>query len=1053
MAILSKYNIEKYQFDIDVRKRHQLYGMSGKLIYEGKWISRRDDPIIIVEMNETIAEREARFYLELNSHHNIIHTLGYVENSLNLTIFIQEFAQLTDLAGVLMDNQFIISQTILIEMFLQIADAMSYITSKKIVHGDLGCRNVLVFQLDPSQTKNNLVKITDFGLARWIDQPSSHQDQLVIPIRYCAPEILQNNRHEEYSEKSDVYSMGVLIWEALSNSEIPYSSIPKDDDVKQMKLNNEKLQKPHTCDHQLWTLMNNCWNNNPRDRPSFELIKQRLSNMKVSDNRDLRSFVSFHEPPAHYEYELDIDIEMHDLLNGQFGKTYEAEWISREERPIVLIVMDKEPSEYEALVYTNFNPHHHILYTFGFVENNRGLILLLQERALHGNLQVLLNNRQFQPLPIVLITIFLQIVEAMIYVISKDIVHGNLCCANVLVFQMHPSESTENLVKLTNFSLAHKNDPSFVDDRRLPIPVRYCAPEILRSAGRSNYSELSDVYSMGVLMWEACSNGKLPYESLKTNSEIRQRKLNGEKLSKPFMCDRQIWSIIEDCWHNEPQLRYNFKDMKKRFFNVRRDSIETSQYELNVNVKQRRPLNGNNGKFYEADWIPKKDPPIILIVMDEEIAEQEALFYMKFNSHPHIVHTFGFVKNDLKLTMLLQERALYGDLQTLLQNEKFQPSGEVLVAIFLQIIDAMIYITSQGIVHGDLRCINVLVFEMNSSDSRRNLVKLTNFRMSCEKDQSVSIKRVPQNLIQYCAPEIHRNQDRSNYSELSDVYSMGVLMWQACSKGAIPNGSHTSDDDIQQRKSNEDELSKPKECDSRLWSVIKYCWYNEPSLRLSFEQLKIQLLKIDFNIIDRIRCHLCNNEIPENEIDNHQKSCLPKHISPEKRVHFTRCNYCGERCLGSQLEEHQQACTLKPQPILGARCNYCGNEYQNNEIVDHQKSCPSRSEPPVSRSQKLVLQKDISNHRRQYPIPEIKKNERSRSPKSETDTQQSLKSVPHSNCKYCHGEYPSININNHEQSCSSRPTSQRSKPATVSCRYCNEKFLLHTIEAHEVWET
>ncbi|CAF3800605.1 unnamed protein product [Rotaria sordida] len=242
---------------------------------------------------------------------------------------------------------------------------------------------------------------------------------------------------------------------------------------------------------------------------------------------------------------------------------------------------------------------------------------------------------------------------------------------------------------------------------------------------------------------------------------------------------------------------------------------------------------------------------------------------------------------------------------------------------------------------------------------------------------------------------------------------MGVLMWQACSKGAIPNGSHTSDDDIQQRKSNEGELSKPKECDSRLWSVIKYCWYNEPSLRLNFEQLKIQLLKIDFNIIDRIRCHLCNNEIPENEIDNHQKSCLPKHISPEKRVHFTRCNYCGERCLGSQLEEHQQACSLKPQ---------------------------------------LVLQKDISNHRRQYPIPEIKKNERSRSPKSETDTQQSLKSVPHSNCKYCHGEYPSININNHEQSCSSRPTSQRSKPATVSCRYCNENFLLHTIEAHEVWE-
>jgi serine/threonine protein kinase len=58
-------------------------------------------------------------------------------------------------------------------MFLQIADAMTYVASKGIVHGDLGCRNVLVFQLDPSESRNNLVKLTDFGLARWINQPSA----------------------------------------------------------------------------------------------------------------------------------------------------------------------------------------------------------------------------------------------------------------------------------------------------------------------------------------------------------------------------------------------------------------------------------------------------------------------------------------------------------------------------------------------------------------------------------------------------------------------------------------------------------------------------------------------------------------------------------------------------------------------------------------------------------------------------------------------------------------------------------------------------------------
>jgi serine/threonine protein kinase len=232
-------------------------------------------------MNEVIAEREARFYLEVNGHESIIRTLGYVDSSLNLTIFIQEFAEYNDLAGVLMDNQFNLSQTILVEMFAQIADAMSYVASRNIVHGDLRCQNVLVFRVDPSEPKNNLVKLTDFGLARWTDQPPTNEDPTVIPIRYCAPEILRNNRHASYSEKTDVYSFGILIWEALSNSEIPYSSIAKDEDVRQKKLNNERLPQPQVCNRQLWVLMNNCWHKDPQQRPTFEEIRDRFMDITI----------------------------------------------------------------------------------------------------------------------------------------------------------------------------------------------------------------------------------------------------------------------------------------------------------------------------------------------------------------------------------------------------------------------------------------------------------------------------------------------------------------------------------------------------------------------------------------------------------------------------------------------------------------------------------------------------------------------------------------------------------------------------------------------------
>jgi serine/threonine protein kinase len=295
MAIQSKYTLEKYQYGTDVRKEHQLYGMSGKIIYNAKWKSRRVDPIIIVEMSEQIAEREAQFYLEVNSHNNIIRTLGYIENDLNLTIFIQEFAEHNDLGSVLMDNEIKLAQPIFKEMFVQIADAMSYVASKKIIHGDLGCRNVLVFRVDPSEPKNILVKLTDFGLARWTDRPPANENRSVNPIRFCAPEILRNNHHSSYSEKSDVYSMGVLIWEALSNGAVPYSSVAKDEDVTQKKLANETLPRPNICTRQLWDLMNKCWQDNPNRRPSFEEIKKLLFGMELSDNTDVQSTISSHE--------------------------------------------------------------------------------------------------------------------------------------------------------------------------------------------------------------------------------------------------------------------------------------------------------------------------------------------------------------------------------------------------------------------------------------------------------------------------------------------------------------------------------------------------------------------------------------------------------------------------------------------------------------------------------------------------------------------------------------------------------------------------------------
>ena len=217
-----------------------------------------------------------------------------------------------------------------------------------------------------------------------------------------------------------------------------------------------------------------------------------------------------------YEYQLDVDIRMDEVDPGSYGKVFPAQWISREAAPIVLIKMDEHPREYEMLFYTDFRDQPSFVHTFGFVRNDFQSIMLLQEFAPHGNLQELLLRHRFRPDLLVSMTIFSQIIEAMIYLTEQRVVHGDVRCENILVFQMNASKPEENLVKLTNFSSAQKDDPKLTSERRLTLPVRYCALEILRSAGRSNYSEFSDVYSMGVLMWQVCSFGEVPYSSSNT---------------------------------------------------------------------------------------------------------------------------------------------------------------------------------------------------------------------------------------------------------------------------------------------------------------------------------------------------------------------------------------------------------------------------------------------------------------------------------------------------------------------------------------------------------
>jgi serine/threonine protein kinase len=85
-----------------------------------------------------------------------------------------------------------------------------------------------------------------------------------------APESIQRRI---YSEKSDVYAFGILLWEMWSGGEIPFSNIPSDEDVIARVRGGLRLPKPSSCPSEVYNIMEHCWEQQSSDRPTFSQLK------------------------------------------------------------------------------------------------------------------------------------------------------------------------------------------------------------------------------------------------------------------------------------------------------------------------------------------------------------------------------------------------------------------------------------------------------------------------------------------------------------------------------------------------------------------------------------------------------------------------------------------------------------------------------------------------------------------------------------------------------------------------------------------------------------
>ena len=182
-----------------------------KYIKEVEMISKLDNPNIVRYYNswtdDILPFDSEKMDLDEDSEFNSNSSLKLIEPfKINKFLFIQMELCIDNL------NNYITNRTNInyiksLDIFKNVCLGINYIHNKNIIHRDIKPSNIMF-------DKKGIVKIGDFGMSIKLDKDIKiiQSDNSYGTYNYLAPEVIKN---KEYSVYSDVYSLGIILYELL----------------------------------------------------------------------------------------------------------------------------------------------------------------------------------------------------------------------------------------------------------------------------------------------------------------------------------------------------------------------------------------------------------------------------------------------------------------------------------------------------------------------------------------------------------------------------------------------------------------------------------------------------------------------------------------------------------------------------------------------------------------------------------------------------------------------------------------------------------------------
>jgi len=259
-----------------------------KTVYEGMWGG--NEVAVATHLPHALIGREVNIMARLSKHPNLVQLYGISRNpensdEVNLVMQLVKFGSLLQVAHA---GKLIWTNVAKITAALQICLGMEALNREGVVHADLAARNVFVQSINPVH-----VKVGDFGMSKLSTVYYGATSK--IPFRWAAPEVLLRGK---WTEKSDVWSFGVTLWEMYTNCCIPYGLTMSNDDIVSLVSSGGTLERPdnhghsygedhgHSCPDNMWALIRACWGEHEDERPTFMDLRKRLQGILAEEGGD-----------------------------------------------------------------------------------------------------------------------------------------------------------------------------------------------------------------------------------------------------------------------------------------------------------------------------------------------------------------------------------------------------------------------------------------------------------------------------------------------------------------------------------------------------------------------------------------------------------------------------------------------------------------------------------------------------------------------------------------------------------------------------------------------